>query len=78
VQESLEEKLGAGNCMNRNVERPWNNIKKCLLDAVSDFVGKLRREQETHGLRKKLSVKWMNEGNGRASIMKKEEETTED
>jgi hypothetical protein len=37
----LEEKLHAGNCVNRNVEGQWNNIKECLLDTMSDCVGKV-------------------------------------
>jgi hypothetical protein len=41
VQESLEEKLHAGACVNRNLEGQWNNIKKCLLDTMSDCVGKV-------------------------------------
>jgi hypothetical protein len=39
VQESLEETLRAGDYVNRNVEGQWNNIKKCLLDTMSDCVG---------------------------------------
>jgi hypothetical protein len=38
VQEALEEKLRAVDCVNRNVEGQWN-IKKCLLDTMSDFEG---------------------------------------
>jgi hypothetical protein len=30
VQESLDEILRAGDCVNRNVEGQWNNIKKWL------------------------------------------------
>jgi hypothetical protein len=36
-------KLRAGDCVNRNVEGEWNNIKKCLLDTMSDCVGKLEK-----------------------------------
>jgi hypothetical protein len=43
VQESLEEKLRAGACVNRNVEGQWNNIKKCLLDTMSDCVRKVEK-----------------------------------
>jgi hypothetical protein len=43
VQESLEEKLRAGDCVNRSVEGQWNNIKKCLLDTMSDCVGKVEK-----------------------------------
>jgi predicted Fe-S protein YdhL (DUF1289 family) len=39
----LEEKLHAGDCVNRNVEGQWNNIKKCLLDTTSDYVGKVEK-----------------------------------
>jgi hypothetical protein len=42
VQESYEEKLHAGDCGNRNVEGRWN-IKKCLLDTMSDCVGKVEK-----------------------------------
>jgi hypothetical protein len=38
----------------------------------------LRREQESYGLYRKLSVKWINEGSGRMSTMKKEGRTTDD
>jgi hypothetical protein len=40
---SLEERLCAGNCVNRNVEEQWNYIKKCLLDTMSDWVGKVEK-----------------------------------
>jgi hypothetical protein len=43
VQEYLEEKLRAGDCVNRNVEGHWNNIKKCLLDIMSGCVGKVEK-----------------------------------
>jgi DNA primase catalytic subunit len=39
----LEEKLHAGNCVNRNVEGKCNNIKKCPLDTVSEYVGKVEK-----------------------------------
>jgi hypothetical protein len=44
-QESLEEKLREGDCVNRNVEGEWKNIWKWLLDTLSDCVGKV--EQRT-------------------------------
>jgi hypothetical protein len=40
----LEEKLHAGDCVNRNVEGQWNNIKKCPLDTMSDCVGKVEKK----------------------------------
>jgi type I site-specific restriction endonuclease len=43
MQESLEEKFHAGDCVNRNVEGQWNNIKKCLLDTMSDCVEKVEK-----------------------------------
>jgi hypothetical protein len=38
VHDSLEEKLGAIKCESGNVEVHWNNIKKCVLDTMSDLV----------------------------------------
>ena len=43
AQDPPEEKLGAIECESRNVEVQWNNIKKCLLDTMSDLVGKVER-----------------------------------
>jgi len=43
VQDTLEEKLGAIGCDSGNVEVQWNNIKKCVLDTVSDIVGKVEK-----------------------------------
>jgi hypothetical protein len=43
VQDSLEENLGAIKCERGNVEVQWNNIKKCVLDTMSDLVGKVNR-----------------------------------
>jgi hypothetical protein len=40
MQDSLEEKLSAIKCESRNVEVQWYNIKKCMLDTMSDLVGK--------------------------------------
>jgi hypothetical protein len=39
----LEEKFSVGECVDRNVEGQWNNIKKCRLDTVSDCVGKVEK-----------------------------------
>jgi hypothetical protein len=41
VQDTLGEKLGATECESGNVEVQWNNIKKCVLDNMSDLVGKV-------------------------------------
>jgi hypothetical protein len=43
VHDSLEERLGAIKCERGNVEVQWNNIKKCVLNAMSDVVGKVDR-----------------------------------
>jgi hypothetical protein len=43
VQDALEEKLCAIECESGNVEVQWNSIKKCVLDTVSDLVGKVER-----------------------------------
>jgi hypothetical protein len=41
VQDTLEGKLRAIECDSRNVEVQWNNIKECVLDTLSDLVGKV-------------------------------------
>jgi hypothetical protein len=43
VYDRLEEKLSAIKCESGNVEVQWNNIKKCVLDNISDLVGKVER-----------------------------------
>jgi hypothetical protein len=53
VQDTLERKLGAFECDSGNVEVQWNNIKECVLDTLSDLVGKSSREQENNGLHRK-------------------------
>jgi hypothetical protein len=53
VQQSLED-LRAGDCVNRNVGGQWNNIKKCLLDTMSDCVGKV--EERARKLRVTLEM----------------------
>ena len=42
VQDILEEKLCAIECESGNAEMQWNNIKECMLDTISDLVGKVR------------------------------------
>jgi carbohydrate-selective porin OprB len=44
VHDRLEEKLGAIKCESGNVEVQWNNINKCVLDTISDLVGKVERK----------------------------------
>jgi hypothetical protein len=43
VQDTREEKLGAMGCESGNVEVQWNNIKECVLDTISDLVGKVEK-----------------------------------
>jgi len=43
VQENLEEKLCAIECESGNAEVQWNNIKECMLDTISDLVGKVEK-----------------------------------
>ena len=41
VQDTLEQKLGAIECESGNAEGQWINIKECVLDTISDLVGKV-------------------------------------
>ena len=43
VQDTLEGKLGAIGCDSGNVEVQRNNIKECVLDTLSDLVGKVEK-----------------------------------
>ena len=43
VQDTLEEKLGAIGCDSGDVEVQWNNIKECVLNTISDLVGKIEK-----------------------------------
>jgi len=43
VQDTLEGKLGAIECDGGNVEVQWNNMKECVLDTLSDLVGKVEK-----------------------------------
>jgi hypothetical protein len=40
LQNILEEKLGVIECEIGNAEVQWKNIKECVLDTISDLVGK--------------------------------------
>jgi hypothetical protein len=77
VQESLEEKLRAGDCVNRNMEGECNINKKCLLDTMSDCVGKVEKRARKPRITQEIISK-MDEGTGRVSILKTEQKTTED
>ena len=41
VEDTLEEKLSAIGCDSGNVEVQWNYVKECVLDTISDLVGKV-------------------------------------
>jgi len=41
VQDTVEEKLGAIECESGNAEVQWKNIQECVLDTISDLVGKV-------------------------------------
>jgi len=43
VQDTLEEKLCAIECDSGNVEVQWKSIKECVLDTISDMVGKVEK-----------------------------------
>jgi type I site-specific restriction-modification system R (restriction) subunit len=43
VQNILEEKFGAIECESGNAEVQWKNIKECVLDTISDLVGKVQK-----------------------------------
>jgi hypothetical protein len=43
VQDTLEGKLGAIECDSGNVEVQLNNVKECVLDTLSDLVGKVEK-----------------------------------
>ena len=66
MQDTLEEKLGAIGCDSGNVEVQWNNIKECVLDTLSDLVGKVEKRARkpwiTHEMISKMDErrKWKN------------------
>ena len=47
VQDNLEEKFGSIECESGSAEVQWNNIKECVLDTISDLVGKLEKRATT-------------------------------
>jgi hypothetical protein len=50
-----KKKLGAIECESVNVEVQWNNIKKYVLDAMSDWIGKVDS---------RATKPWIREGQG--------------
>ena len=43
VQDSLEGRHGAIERDSGNIEVQWNNIKECVLNTLSDLVGKVEK-----------------------------------
>ena len=43
MQDNLEEKLGAIECESGNAEVQWKNINECVLDIISDLVGRVEK-----------------------------------
>jgi hypothetical protein len=76
VQDTLEEKLGAIGCDSGNVEVWWNNIKECVLDTISDLVGKVEKRARKPLITEEMISKMVKEGNGRKPILKKAGRTT--
>ena len=48
----------------------WNNIKKRLLDTMSDLVGNVEKRARKPWTTQEMIVKWMNEGIERMSTTK--------
>jgi len=40
---TIKKKLGSAQCESGNVEVHWNNIRKCVPNTVSVFIGKVDR-----------------------------------
>ena len=47
------------------MKEQWNILTKCLLSAMCDVVGKVRGQQERHGLHREWSAIYKNEGTER-------------
>ncbi|PNF14567.1 hypothetical protein B7P43_G14130 [Cryptotermes secundus] len=69
MQETLEEKLSAIESESGNAEVQWNNIKECMLDTISELVGKVeeiaRKQWVTQEMMSKMEErrKWKNVNN---------------
>ena len=76
MQDTVEEKLGAIGYDSGNVEMQWNNIKKCVLDTVSDLGGKDEKRARKPWIKQEMSSEMDEKGNGRMSTLKKAGITT--
>jgi hypothetical protein len=61
VQDTLEENLGTTECESGNVR--WNNIKKCLIDTMSDLIGKVNRNARKQWISQEMINKMSQRGN---------------
>ena len=83
MQDALEEKLGAVESESGNVEMQWNDIKKCVLCALSDLVRKVeRRRRKSRNIQIMTSKvdkrrMWKNVGNEEARRLHTSEERNE-
>jgi hypothetical protein len=57
LQDILEGKLGAIECDNGNVKVQWNKIKECVLDTLSDLVGKVEKRTRKPWITQKMISK---------------------
>ena len=57
VQDIVEEKLGAIECESGNAEVQWKNIKECVLDSISDLVGKVEKRARKPWITQKMISK---------------------
>ena len=54
----------------------WKNIKECVLDTISDLVGKVEKRARKPWITQEIIRKWMSEGNGGIPTLKKAGGTT--
>jgi len=57
VQEALEEKLSVNECESGNAEVQGKNIKECVLDTISVFVGKLEERTRKPWIKQEMISK---------------------
>ena len=57
MQDTLEGKLGAIECDSGNFEVQWNNIKECVLDTLSDLVGKVEKRARKPWISQEMIIK---------------------
>jgi hypothetical protein len=57
VQDTVEEELGAIGSESGNIKVQWNNIYECVLDTVSDLVGKVEKREKIPWITKEMISK---------------------